>query len=184
MKKLLAVIGMPGTGKSTLMKKFIGGISDFQPHEPVKLVSGHLSKEHNLFLIGKYAEGNAFPGTDVLSMAVQPAAIEYCKTCTTNVIFEGDRLSSQTFLESALDNFDEVKIIYLVVSDATRTQRYADRGSEQSEVFLKGRTTKYAGINSNFLLMDSIVECRNENYDDQGIILNMMNEFLETDAPF
>jgi hypothetical protein len=132
-------------------------------------------KELDLYILGKYDDGETFAGTDRLSMAVQPVAQEFVRETTSNILFEGDRIFNQSFLEFAmgLPNTD-LQVIYLKVPDAMLKERYAERGSDQSETFLKGRATKYSNILSNFELMPYITEFVNTNLEEQGKVLSFL----------
>ena len=147
MAKLIGIVGMPGTGKTTLMREWMSA-REWQYDKPVKLLDSYISGDIRLF--GKYEEGEVFAGTDKLSMAVQPAAINYLNNPSPVNIFEGDRLTSTGFFNAAVDLGHEVYIIVLEVSDQVREQRYADRGSEQSEKFIRGRRTKIENIKDQF----------------------------------
>jgi ribose 1,5-bisphosphokinase PhnN len=147
MTKLIGIVGIPGTGKTTLMREWIA-MREWQKDTSIKLLDSMISEDIRLF--GKYEEGDTFAGTDKLSMAVQPVAVEYLENPTHDVnIFEGDRLTSVKFFKEAERNHD-VHIIVLNVSDTIREQRYKDRGSEQSEKFINGRKTKVQNIIDNF----------------------------------
>ena len=87
-RKIIAVGGSPGTGKTTLFRKFMEG-KVFQPVEPAKLVSAMYNTERDLYILGKYEEGEVFAGTDRLSMAVQPAVQEWIASHNCNILFEG-----------------------------------------------------------------------------------------------
>jgi hypothetical protein len=102
-------------------------------------------------------------------------AQEFVRETTSNILFEGDRIFNQSFLEFAmgLPNTD-LQVIYLKVPDAMLKERYAERGSDQSETFLKGRATKYSNILSNFELMPYITEFVNTNLEEQGKVLSFL----------
>ena len=68
----------------------------------------------------------------------------------------------------------DLQVIYLKVPDAMLKERYAERGSDQSETFLKGRATKYSNILSNFELMPYITEFVNTNLEEQGKVLTFL----------
>lgn len=175
MRKIIAVGGVPGTGKTTLFRKFMEGL-EWEKMEQLKMLPMLYNKEHDLYILGKYEDGETFAGTDRLSMAVQPIAQEFVSTCSSNILFEGDRIFNQSFLEfvSNLNNV-ELQIVYLKAPQSILEQRYVDRGSDQSETFLKGRATKYNNILSSFDLMSYITEFNNTNLEEQGKVL----EFLE-----
>jgi hypothetical protein len=148
MTKLIGIVGMPGTGKTTLMREWMK-LRDWTPDTPIKLLDSYVSGDIRLF--GKYEEGETFAGTDRLSMAVQPAAIEYLSDNPSPVnIFEGDRLTSAKFFQAAVELGYEVSIVILEVSDSVREARYKERGSDQSETFIQGRRTKIENIKESF----------------------------------
>jgi broad-specificity NMP kinase len=177
-RKLIAVGGRPGTGKTTLFRKFMEG-KPFQPVEPAKLVSANYDASRDLYILGKYEEGEVFAGTDRLSMAVQPAAQEWIASHNCNVLFEGDRIFNQSFLEFAMGLPDtELHVVYLKAPENVLQARYQDRGSDQSEQFLRGRETKYNNLLSNFELMSYITEFNNTNLDEQAKILEFLEKHL------
>jgi len=106
MRKIIAVGGQPGTGKTTLFRKFMEG-KTWEKVEPKKMLPALYSKELDLYILGKYEDG----------------------------------------------------------------ERYIERGSDQSETFLKGRATKYSNLLSNFELMPYITEFSNTNLEEQGKVL-------------
>ena len=171
MRKIIAVGGQPGTGKTTLFRAFMEG-HNWEKVEPKKMLPALYCKELDLYILGKYEDGETFAGTDRLSMAVQPVATEFVKETTSNVLFEGDRIFNQSFLEMAMGLKDvELQVVYLKVPEDMLKQRYADRGSDQSETFLKGRATKYSNLLSNFELMSYITEFANTNLEEQAKVL-------------
>jgi broad-specificity NMP kinase len=179
MRKILAVIGRPGVGKTTLFKKIIDEQKDWIAKEPVKLVPTLYNEKYDCHILGKYEEGEIFAGTDRMSMAVQPAAVDFISNCNSNIIFEGDRLTNSkffNFLSSLPDT--EFKIIVLTADEKLLTERYSDRGSDQSETFLKGRKSKISNIQTNMDFLFIIESYSNNTLDDQKIILDKINSFL------
>ena len=179
MRKIIAVGGSPGTGKTTLFRKFMEG-KTWEKVEPKKLLPALYCKELDLYILGKYEEGETFAGTDKLSMAVQPVATEFVKETTSNVLFEGDRIFNQSFLEMCMDLPVDLQVVFLKVPDGTLKERYAERGSDQSEQFLKGRATKYSNLLSNFELMPYITEFANTNLEEQQKVLGFLEKHLGT----
>ena len=170
-RKLIAVGGSPGTGKTTLFRKYMED-KVFQPVEPAKLVTAMYNTDRDLYILGKYEEGEVFAGTDRLSMAVQPALTEWIASHNCNILFEGDRVFNQSFLEFAMGLPNtELHIVFLNAPKDVLEQRYKDRGSDQSEQFLRGRETKYSNLLSNFDLMPYITEFANTNLEEQAKVL-------------
>ena len=173
-RKLIAVGGSPGTGKTTLFRKFMED-KNFQPLEPAKLVSAMYNPDLDLYVLGKYEDGEVFAGTDRLSMAVQPAVQEWIASHNCNVLFEGDRIFNQSFLEFDMSLPDtDLQIVFLSAPKTVLEQRYKDRGSDQSEQFLRGRETKYNNLLSNFDLMPYITEFANTTYEEQAKVLTFL----------
>ena len=141
--KLIYLIGLPGTGKSTVMKAFMERVGEWKQEKLYELLDAHTNK--NLVVLGKYEEGETFSGTDRLSMAVSPKAIEWVESMGDSglvVIGEGDRLNNKGFFNS----FNEKVIIHLNVSDEERLRRYKERGSNQSEKFIQTVRSKCRNI--------------------------------------
>lgn len=171
MRKIIAVAGQPGTGKTTLFREFMKNYT-WEKQEPLKMLPVMYCKDLDLYVLGKYEEGELFAGTDRLSMAVQPIAQEFVQNCKSNILFEGDRLTNFKFYDFLLTQDAKVEFIVLTVSDETMKQRYKDRGSDQSDTFLKGRETKIGNILNNFEYMDVTTVYKNETHDDQRVILD------------
>jgi hypothetical protein len=75
-------------------------------------------------------------------------------------------------------NQTDLQVVYLKVPDSTLKERYIERGSDQSETFLKGRATKYNNLLSNFELMPYITEFRNTNLEEQGKVITFLEGHL------
>ena len=153
--KVLAIGGEPGVGKSTLVRSMIGrlGVGVAETYRELRLTR----YETGVCVLGVYAEGDAFGGTDRLSMAVQPSAkafmfAEACKdSLAQHVIFEGDRLFNQSFLQSCSDILAiELRIAVLYAPPLVLASRRAARetavGAHQDRTWLAGRVTKIRNI--------------------------------------
>jgi len=175
--KVIAIGGEPGSGKTTLMKEIIKHYQVTPNYDAFKLVP-YLQKD-NIYILGKYEEGEVFSGTDRMSMAVQPEAIKFLSSIPSNsvVLFEGDRLFTASFLEHCLDKYD-LSIIYLSTTKQIREERYKERGSNQNETWLQGRETKISNIMSNMTLMFNTFKYVNNTLEEQNHILDVVYEMV------
>jgi len=179
--KIVAVGGVPGSGKTTLMKIVMEQIGKFSPtsEELCPLLPGHKSEDGKMVVLGRYdPDVGVFGGTDKTSMAVMPKAIEYLRTKPFDVVlFEGDRLFAGSFLEFCVDNFD-TKIIFLNTDKTIRQERFVKRGSKQDPTWLAGRDSKVDNIATNFMLSDNIFHFPNNKKEDMIPIVNAIKEFI------
>jgi len=147
MKTIIGIIGAPGTGKSTLMKKWMERW-DWEYYRTGQLdhyVSG------DLIVLGVYPEGETFGGTDKLSMSIAPQVVEFLDNNEDKIIlFEGDRLNSKKFFQEVLDKGWNLRIVALDVPKEERERRYAERGSEQDPTWLQGRISKVENVIKEF----------------------------------
>jgi|SRR5579872_4884024 len=187
MKTIVAVGGEPGTGKTTLVKRLIGELdtipSYWQEQEAAKLLPITYSLLYDLCILGTYPPNEVFGGTDKLSMAVQPVAEKFVKETKSNVLFEGDRLFNQSFLEFLVGLADQneinLKIFFLTANSTLLQERYQERGSNQDKTWLKGRQSKISNLFSSFVLMPYSTGLMNETLVDREknmkIIIEAMN---------
>lgn len=176
--KVIAIGGEPGAGKTTLMKKLIERF-DVQPtYDSFKLVP-YLCKD-NIYVLGKYEDGETFAGTDRMSMAVQPEAVKFLASLSSDsiVLYEGDRLFNNSFLEHCNENYD-LSIIYLKTDKSVRQERYKERGSNQNETWLQGRETKVSNILTNMTLMFVTENYLNNNIEEQKRIIEEIIKIVE-----
>ena len=169
--KVIAIGGEPGSGKTTLMNRIISHYKFEPKYDSFKLVP-YMQKD-NIYLLGKYEEGEVFSGTDRMSMAVQPEAIKFLASLPKDsiLLFEGDRLFTASFLEHCVENYETI-IIHLATDKAVRQERYKERGSEQNETWLQGRETKINNILSNFVLMFNTEKFNNNTLEEQTEVYN------------
>ena len=171
-KRCIAIGGVPAVGKSTIVSNFFK-YNDYWQDYKYKKLRGHYSKELNLFIIGIYGT-SVFSGTDRLSMAVNPDFVEFVKKYSDkyNILFEGDRLFTLNNL-LMLEKYYDLKTC-IICSNETK-QRHIQRKDNQSETFIKGRTTKINNILSNiknFTMYD------NNKLGDDKIIYNKIIPLL------
>lgn len=187
MIKVIGLGGIPGTGKTTVMRSFLERADDWAPVKTQKLIDGLYSNYLETYVLGKYApwyevEG-AFQGTDKLSMAVQPEVESWLENVTKNVVFEGDRLFSARLLETAIRVADDCQFYLLTASDSVLNTRYEERGSDQSDKFINGRKTKYRNIAENSIISPYIESVDNTNEEERAVIVEKMMEFLYRTVP-
>jgi ABC-type dipeptide/oligopeptide/nickel transport system ATPase component len=172
MKSIIAVIGAPGTGKSTVMKSWMQHW-EWEYHR-TGLLDHYTSGD--LIVLGRYDEGETFGGTDRLAMNVMPEAIQFLQDTEEKIIIlEGDRLNSSKFFNAALEAGYELNIINLIVLDNIREQRYADRGSDQDQKFINGRITKVKNIVEEFGPQQTLFG------EELGYVTTLANNY-QTDA--
>jgi len=184
MRTITAIGGSPATGKTTLMRKFIEIHGEWQTLEPappasknrlIKSIPCMYSQMLDLFILGKYQTNELFSGTDKLSMAVQPTAQDFVRYVKRNILFEGDRLFTPSFLKflSVLP-YTKLRILILTAPKKMLEKRYKARGSNQSETFLKGRDTKYKNIAEDRELIPFVTRMSNTTLEEQSKIVNFL----------
>lgn len=178
-QRCIAIGGMPGTGKTTLMRKFLGELPEVKEFR--KLVNGH--EFDDLIILGDYSKvDEVFAGTDRFSMAVQPEAEKFFLENEKNVVFEGDRIFNSKMLNFIQNNGYELLVLILEASDETLKERYKKRGSDQSEKFISGRRTKCENIKNDTFL--KCVYTMNVDILGEHVFLDditmAMTDFLET----
>ena len=189
MLKVIAMGGEPATGKTTLMFKLISMADDWKIVKPEKLLDAMWSEKLRTYILGKYEnDGNVFQGTDRLSMAVQPDAVKFIKTLAyeastehnddVNVIFEGDRLFNQKFIDEIDTATENFKILILETSHNEKERRHVDRNDDQDDKFKNSRKTKISNIRSSLFLLDYIEVMRNENLADQQKIIDYITVYF------
>jgi broad-specificity NMP kinase len=177
--KVIAIGGNPGSGKSTLMKRLIEYYTPVKKYTEFKLVP--YLQNNNIYILGKYDDGEVFSGTDRMSMAVQPEAIKFLATLPPNsiVLYEGDRLFTASFLEDCAEKYD-LKIISLLTEQSIREERYKERGSNQNVTWLLGRESKISNILTNMSLLFYVEAYSNNNLQEQEIIYqSIINEVAD-----
>jgi tRNA uridine 5-carbamoylmethylation protein Kti12 len=146
MSSLLYLIGYPGSGKTTAMRKALGAIR--RNGEPVRTIE-RVEKQpfaHTIYsdgLIELGYEREVYGGTDTLSLGVQPKVLDWmAKSDAPLIIGEGDRLANSKFFAAVEAQGRAVQIVYLKCPELVARHRAWDRGSRFSEPWFKGRITK------------------------------------------
>jgi|CXWK01.1.fsa_nt_gi energy-coupling factor transporter ATP-binding protein EcfA2 len=143
------VVGMPGSGKSTLIKNLLDlfGVTDqFTYDHPVPHARYHAAgKDIGVWEVGRRRA--AFSGTDALAMNINPKACAWVATLDPHgprvLLGEGDRLANNRFLD-ACPNLTLVHLSLPVdVAQARMAERAATLGVPlQNPSWWKGRVTK------------------------------------------
>ena len=172
--KCVAIGGVPATGKTTLMKNIIDIL---QPKKQFKfgLLRGYV--KDNISILGVYKHGDIFGGTDKLSMAVQKDYKMYVDKMMMDCIFEGDRLFTKNNLLELCTKY-ETKIIILENDKDTLKSRHLQRGDNQSEIFIKGRTTKITNILLDEDLIPHTTIHKLNSYKESKDLANKIVEYL------
>ena len=179
--RIFYIIGVPGTGKSTIMKELMSRFDGWKQERVVELLDTHVTG--NLRILGKYEDdGETFVGTDRLSMAVPPRAVDWVVTRPKEfIVGEGDRLNNKTFFQACAPH---LTIVHITSTDSERERRYKERGSDQSEKFIKTVKTKCENIVEYFgdkqtLFGEEkgcVVEFKHETPEDTQVIVDYILE--------
>lgn len=159
MAKIIAIGGVPATGKTTMMRNII------KHHMPLttfkyKLVRGMYNRKTNVYILGIY-DNSLFSGTDKLSMAVQPDFINLIKKSPrATFVFEGDRLFNSSLFEQV-----ECDIFVLEADPEVVEKRHVDRQDNQTDKFKKAKQTKIQNIKDkyNVTILENNTEKQSEN---------------------
>lgn len=137
---LTYIVGEPGVGKSTLAEHLFRGLAHMDRDKPFA---------HRLYTCGVYELGKRrpdFPGTDALSMSVQPQVLSWMDRLRPFMVFgEGDRLGTTSFLDGAEALGYTVRVWNLAGPEVAALHRRI-RGSEQDEQWIAGRRTKVTNL--------------------------------------
>ena len=179
--RVIVIGGEPGTGKTTLMKDIMSKFDLEEHFKDFFLVPYYATPRRDLFVLGIYNKGEVFGGTDKMSMAVQPSALAFLDDIdesNTTVLLEGDRLFNNSFLEACKASGYDLHVIVLRTSDDLKIKRYAERGSEQDPVWLKGRKSKVENVTKNLTLLENLTIFDHNTPEDTIRIRNYIMELL------
>ena len=95
-----------------------------------------------------------------------------CIRDRVNIVFEGDRLFTASFLAEIVAQEHGIRMIYIKATQSTLDERHASRGDNQDDKFLNSRKTKLSNILSNFELMPYIEEYEHNNNTDQAVLVS------------
>jgi energy-coupling factor transporter ATP-binding protein EcfA2 len=133
--ELLYIVGEPGSGKSTLVDHLTRGV----PYRELEKPFAYRLYSCGVFELGKRRPD--YPGTDALSMSVQPRVLGWLEThAPPRVLAEGARLGNKSFLGAAKEIGYRVTVVLLKGKQAADLHRRI-RGSTQSAEWVDGRRT-------------------------------------------
>jgi hypothetical protein len=144
---VVAIGGEPATGKTLLMLKLIEKLSAETEGFTFTFKKLRGTSFGNVHVFGIY-NGQTFQGTDRLSMAVQPDAIEFIGhlPSTDRVVFEGDRLFNGKLFVQLSKLGRSLQVVLLQASEGEKVRRHRLREDDQTPAFLRSRATKYRNI--------------------------------------
>jgi hypothetical protein len=143
------VVGVPGAGKSTAVAAAINRLGWGVPEPRSKPFAHGWYPDPNAVVLGR--QGAAFPGTDTLSLGVNPQAIEFVETSDVDTIVgEGDRLANNRFFVAAARSRGII-VVALAIPSAAAYHRMLDRADRlgvdpQKESWWNGRATKVGNL--------------------------------------
>lgn len=184
MIEIIGIGGEPATGKTSLVKEILQSLGSPRDYNH-KLVKGLMFPESQAIVFGVYGGDSIFEGTDRLSMAVQPIALNLISKMNNTaswhgwkIYFEGDRLFTGSLIEEVLTYKSPSRFYLLVASAAEKEARHTQRKDEQTERWIKSRQTKCANLLKQFPSSLRVLE--NNNYQDQARNLRIVMEEVST----
>ena len=149
MSTTVYLIGVPGSGKSTALAGAIDLLGWGEPKARSQPFAHSWYEDAQAVLLGK--QDVPFPGTDTLSLGVNPRAVEFIQTTEAGlVVGEGDRLANKRFLCAAAGAGGAV-VVTVDLPAVAAFQRMLDRANTlrvapQQESWWNGRATKTANL--------------------------------------
>ena len=140
-------IGVPGTGKTTLMRSILAEYSKVEESEFVKegYVTYHKFPKQKVIILGRYDEGT-FAGTDTWAKTAGPKFRQWVldnaeRYADWGVYGEGERLSNNPTLDHLFE-YCQMKLICLKVSEEELQRRRDARNNTQDPKWMKGMQTR------------------------------------------
>ena len=148
-------IGVPGTGKTTLMREKLAKLRKIEQDELVAegMVKYHRFNEQKVLILGIYDE-STFAGTDRLAKSVGPKFREWLVANAESytgweLVMEGERFMNDKTLPLLFEQ-ESMKLVCLKVSEEELVRRREARNNTQSETWLKGMVTRVANVCDNY----------------------------------
>jgi len=140
MKRILCIIGIPGSGKTTLVRAVFEHWDAEQKSTPFP----HIVRSNQGQEVVEFGRvRSAFGGTDALHMGIQPRVVEFlAHSPYRDHLAEGDRLGNGKFFAQVRALGVEVTVCLLDMPEALAAERRQARGSSQDPTWIRGRVTK------------------------------------------
>lgn len=164
MKQLLYIIGVPGVGKSTLVRRLVRGCPSKVVTVPYVAYTEYRAEVLPRVVQLGY-DREAFSGTDALGMAAQNHVLALIgEEKFPYIIAEGDRLANHKFFTAMEDLGYQVTVVALIGPDEMVGRRLAARnrelGKQQNEQWLKTRHTKVDNLVEEWVHPEWIIDAR------------------------
>lgn len=180
--RTLYVVGLPGSGKSTLMKAIIdrhGATGVHVADQPVPHLRYHADgRDLGLWEIGRRRE--SFSGTDALAMNINPRAIAWVQMLgetggPTWLLGEGDRLALVSFLAAC----PNLTVVHLDTPPDVARERATARAATlgvppQAEAWWKGRATKVRNLMAAVTPMPSVTVTTLDGTAETGVLADVV----------
>ena len=153
--KLTHYIGVPGTGKTTLMRNLLEEFRKVETDDLVKegLITYHKFNKQKIIILGIY-DDSVFAGTDRLSKSCGPKFRQWIldnfeKYSDWGVLSEGERFSNQPTLD-AMFATGNMKLVLVTVPSEELERRRKARNNTQNETWMKGMETRIRNLCSKY----------------------------------
>jgi hypothetical protein len=139
MNMILYVVGAPGCGKTTLVRRLLEADNYFNVRPKWTIGNGQ-----KVCAAGHYT-GGTFDGADTVPYNGFQLALDFWKANLINfelTIFDGDRFSDKRTIEFFQSQPVHQRVIHCIASAQLLAERRQERGSTQNPSWMKGRETK------------------------------------------
>ena len=154
--KVTFFIGVPGTGKTTLMREKLAKLRKVEQDELVAegMVKYHRFNEQKVLILGIYDE-STFAGTDRLAKSCGPKFREWVVDNAESyegweLLLEGERFMNDKTMPSLFQQ-ESMKLVCLKVTEEELVRRREARNNTQNETWLKGMTTRVQNVCNTYL---------------------------------
>lgn len=158
-RHMLYIIGEPGVGKTTLVRRLVKGVPSSV--HTVPYVSWTSYGDEKVIQLGH--DRGVFGGTDALGMAAQKHVLEWLRSWGVDnegnnysaadcryFLAEGDRLANAKFFDAVRAMGFDLQVVVLALEpeelQARRNTRNARIGKSQDDRWLKTRATKVRNL--------------------------------------